>query len=92
MIYPATRLSGVFLRQGIFADGGLEWCFFLFVVILLGFLLPQRFLRGEKLSQIQYITTMVLLLLMLGIVIKMGARLGFNIKYIFSLPLLNFNI
>jgi len=66
--------------------------FFLFVVILLGFLLPQRFLRTEKLSQIQYFTTMVLLLLMLGVVIKMGARLGFNIKYIFSLPLLNFNI
>jgi hypothetical protein len=32
------------------------------------------------------------LLSMLGVVLKMGARLGFNIKYLFSLPGLNLNI
>ncbi len=67
--------------------------FFLFVAVVLGFLLPQKYLRTSKgLSLVQYVTTMSLLLMMLGVVIKIGARLGFNVKYIFSLPGLNFNI
>jgi hypothetical protein len=66
--------------------------FFLFVVVVMGFLLPQKYLRQSPVSLLQYTVTMVLLLSMLGIVLKMGARLGFNIKYIFSLPGLNLNI
>lgn len=65
---------------------------FLFIVVFMGFLLPQKYLRNPALSHVQYFTTMVLLLMMLGVVVKMGARLGFNIKYIFALPGLNFNI
>jgi hypothetical protein len=65
---------------------------FLFIVVIFGFLLPQKYLRSDKLSLVQYVTTMALLLMMLGVVIKMAARLGFNIKYILSLPGLNLNI
>jgi hypothetical protein len=35
---------------------------------------------------------MLLLLMMLGVILKMGARLGFNIKYILSLPSINLNL
>jgi hypothetical protein len=66
--------------------------FFLFVVVVMGFLLPQKYLRQSPVSLLQYTVWLVLLLSMLGIVLKMGARLGFNIKYIFSLPGLNLNI
>ncbi len=65
---------------------------FLFVVVAMGFLLPQKYLRASPVSPLQYAITMLLLLMMLGVVLKMGARLGFNIKYIFSLPGLNLNI
>jgi quinol-cytochrome oxidoreductase complex cytochrome b subunit len=65
---------------------------FLFIVVFMGFLLPQKYLRQGGLSHIQYVTTMLLLLMMLAVVLKMGARLGFNIKYILSLPAMNFNI
>jgi quinol-cytochrome oxidoreductase complex cytochrome b subunit len=66
--------------------------FFLFVTVVLGFLLPQRYLRASPVSRLQYVVTMALLLMMLGVVLKMGVRLGFNVKYVFSLPALNFNI
>jgi quinol-cytochrome oxidoreductase complex cytochrome b subunit len=66
--------------------------FFLFVVLVMAFILPQKYLRTAKLSPIQYGTTMMMLLMMLGVVLKMAARLGFNIKYLFSLPGLNLNI
>ncbi|MBL0059616.1 MAG: hypothetical protein IPP35_11045 [Elusimicrobia bacterium] len=65
---------------------------FLFIVLVMGFLMPQRYLRKASLSPLQYGTTMILLLMMLGVVLKMAARLGFNIKYLFSLPGLNLNI
>lgn len=64
----------------------------LFVVVVIGFLLPQKYLRTSPLSPVQYVTAMVLLLMMLGVILKMGARLGFNIKYILSLPSINLNI
>lgn len=65
---------------------------FLFISIALGFLVPQRYLRSSPLSPVQYTTTMLFVVMMLGVVLKMGARLGFNIKYVFSLPGLNLNI
>ena len=37
-------------------------------------------------------TIAAIVVMMLGVVLKMGARLGFNIKYVFSLPGLNLNI
>jgi quinol-cytochrome oxidoreductase complex cytochrome b subunit len=68
--------------------------FFLFVALVMGFVLPQHYLRSTQPQQsaLQYGVTMALLLMMLAVVLKMGARLGFNIKYIFSLPSLNLNI
>ncbi|TXH24153.1 MAG: DUF4405 domain-containing protein [Elusimicrobia bacterium] len=64
----------------------------LFIVVVIGFLLPQKYLRTSPLSPVQYVTTMLLLLMMLGVILKMGARLGFNIKYILSLPSINLNL
>ncbi|MBI4370212.1 MAG: cytochrome bc complex cytochrome b subunit [Elusimicrobia bacterium] len=63
---------------------------FLFVVVFFGFLLPQRYIRNLALPK--YAMTMVLVLMMLGVLLKMGARLGFNVKYVFSIPQVNFNI
>ncbi|MBK6879969.1 MAG: cytochrome bc complex cytochrome b subunit [Elusimicrobia bacterium] len=64
----------------------------LFIVVVIGFLLPQKYLRASPLSPVQYVTTMLLLLMMLGVILKMGARMGFNIKYILSLPSINLNL
>ncbi|MBI2069136.1 MAG: cytochrome bc complex cytochrome b subunit [Elusimicrobia bacterium] len=63
---------------------------FLFLFIIFGFLLPQRYIRNLAIPN--YATTMVFVLLTLGVLLKMGGRLGFNIKYVFSIPHLNFNI
>jgi quinol-cytochrome oxidoreductase complex cytochrome b subunit len=65
---------------------------FLFIVVVFGFLLPQKYLRNSPMSLLQYVVTMQLLLQMLAVVLKMGVRLGFNVKYVFSLPGLNLNI
>ncbi|MBI4055174.1 MAG: cytochrome b N-terminal domain-containing protein [Elusimicrobia bacterium] len=64
--------------------------FFLFVYYLFGFLMPQRYLRD--LSWPRYLTAMVFLLMMVGVVLKIGAMVGFNLHYILALPQYNFNI
>lgn len=63
---------------------------FLFLVGFFGFLMPQRYIRDLAIGR--YAMTMILVLLTLGILLKMEARLGFNIKYVFSIPQVNFNI
>ncbi|MBI4064692.1 MAG: cytochrome bc complex cytochrome b subunit [Elusimicrobia bacterium] len=64
---------------------------FLFITIFFGFLMPQRYIREAPFFAI-YGPTMTLALLTIGVILKMGARLGFNIKYVFSIPQVNFNI
>lgn len=64
------------------------FCFFTY--FLFGFLFPQRYLR--ELNWPRYVVTMFLVLLTVGVILKIGLRLGFNVKYIFAIPQYNFNI
>ncbi|MBI3013330.1 MAG: cytochrome b N-terminal domain-containing protein [Elusimicrobia bacterium] len=57
---------------------------------IMGILVPQRYIRD--LSWPRYVISMLFLLMMVGVLLKVGLRLGFNIKYIFSIPQFGFNI
>jgi len=57
---------------------------------ILGVLLPQQYLRG--ISGLRYVVCMTLLLMMIGVFLKMSLHLGFNLKYVVTLPQVNFNI
>ena len=57
---------------------------------ILGFLVPQKMIRN--ISWPRYAISMVFLLMTIGVLLKVGLRLGFNIKYIFSLNQFGFNI
>lgn len=64
--------------------------FGLFLYIVLGVLFPQKYLR--TIDKIRYAVCMALLLLMIGVFLKIAMRLGFNVKYIISIPQVSFNI
>ncbi|MFN0117855.1 MAG: cytochrome b N-terminal domain-containing protein [Elusimicrobiota bacterium] len=64
--------------------------FGLFTYLVFGVFMPQKYLKG--ISMIRYVVCMSLLLMMIGVFLKMSAHLGFNIKYILTIPQLNFNI
>lgn len=64
--------------------------FLLFTFVFFSVLMPQRYIRTLPMGT--YATTMLLTLMTMGILMKIGCRLGFNIKYVFSLPQFNFNI
>jgi quinol-cytochrome oxidoreductase complex cytochrome b subunit len=67
------------------------WLFvFGYIYYVLGVLVPRKHMAG--LDKVRYATTMVLVLLMLAVLMKMGVRLGFNIKYILTIPQVNLNI
>ncbi|MBI4386488.1 MAG: cytochrome b N-terminal domain-containing protein [Elusimicrobia bacterium] len=55
-----------------------------------GFVLPQRHIRS--LEWPRYVITMFFVVGMMSVLLKMGARLGFDIKYVFTLPAFNLNI
>jgi hypothetical protein len=63
---------------------------FSFIYYILGVLVPRRHLTNQP--KIRYYITMALVLMMLGVLMKMGARLGFHIKYILTLPQFQLNI
>ncbi len=75
---------------------GLDWLqgfwlvFFSALYFYFGFLLPQKHIR--KLDWVRYMVTMSLVVMMMGVLLKMGARLCFNIKYVLTLPDFNLNI
>jgi quinol-cytochrome oxidoreductase complex cytochrome b subunit len=72
-----------------FAQGA--WVGFgVFTYAVLGVILPRTYL--EKIDKVRYIVCMALLLMMIGVFLKMAVRLGFNIKYIVSIPQVSFNI
>ena len=71
--------------------GQLLWLVFsLDLYYLFGFLMPQKHIRD--LSWARYVLTMFFLLATIGVMLKVGLRLGFNVKYIFSLQQFSFNI
>ncbi len=61
------------------------WFYFYF-----GFLSPQRHIR--QLDWPRYMITMFLVVCTMSILLKMGARLAFNIKYIMTIPQFSLNI
>jgi len=63
---------------------------FSFIYYVMGVLVPRRHLVTQP--KVRYAITMVLVLLMLGVLMKMGVRLGFHIKYILTLPQFQLNI
>lgn len=70
--------------QGIWISFGVT------VYLIFGIILPAKYLKN--MDFIRYSVCMMLMLLMLGVFLKMTLRLGFNVKYIFSLPQVNLNI
>ena len=64
--------------------------FGLFIYTVLGIVLPASYLKS--LDKVRYVVCMTLLLLMIGVFLKMAVRLGFNVKYIVSIPQVSFNI
>lgn len=64
--------------------------FGVFLYVVLGVILPQAYLKN--LSALRYTVCMLLLLMMVGVFLKVALRLGFNVKYIVSVPQVNFNI
>ena len=64
--------------------------FALALYYILGILVPQKYIRDISWSR--YVISMLFLLVTIGVLLKVGLRLGFNIKYIFSLKQFSFNI
>jgi quinol-cytochrome oxidoreductase complex cytochrome b subunit len=83
-----TLITGV-LPQFTFSQGA--WLgFAIFLYVVLGVLLPQKYLKG--IDKVRYAVCMVFLLMMIGVFLKMSLRLGFNVKYLVSIPQVSFNI
>ena len=59
------------------------------VVAAYGLILPQRHIRN--LDMVRYVTTMVLVVSTMSVLLKMGARLAFNIKYVLTIPSISMN-
>lgn len=91
-----TIVSGVVLCAALwlFAKMGLAalgWVFFsLAVYLIMGFFLPQKYIRNQP--WVRYTLVMLMMLGMIGVILKMGLRLGFAVKYIISIPQFAFNI
>ncbi len=58
--------------------------------LIMGVILPTHYLKG--ISKIRYTVCMALLLMMIGVFLKVTLRLGFNIKYIVSIPQVSLNV
>jgi hypothetical protein len=63
---------------------------FSYIYYVLGVLVPRRHLANQP--KVRYVITMSLVLLMLGVLMKMGVRLGFHVKYILTIPQVQLNI
>lgn len=61
------------------------WLYFYF-----GLIMPQRHIRG--LDWPRYLVTMALVVGTMGVLLKMGARLAFDIKYVLTIPAVSLNI
>lgn len=87
----AAVLAGIGVALGKFSPlSGAFMLFFVGLVTWFGFVLPQRHIRG--LDWPRYLVTMVLITCMMGVLLKMCARLTFNIKYVLTIPTVSLNI
>ena len=64
--------------------------FFAYFYFYFGLLLPQRHIRS--LDWPRYLVTMALLIGTMSVLLKMGCRLAFNIKYVLTIPQISMNI
>jgi len=64
--------------------------FFATLAYYFGFMLPQKYIRG--LDWARYLVTMFLVVSTVGVLLKMGARLCFDIKYVLTIPAVSLNI
>lgn len=55
-----------------------------------GFVMPQKYIRS--LDWPRYLVTMVLVISTMSVLLKMCARLAFNIKYVLTIPAISMNI
>ena len=84
-------VAGIGMAMGKF--GALSGGFMLFfgaISFYFGFVLPQRHIRA--LDWPRYLVTMGLVVCTMAILLKMCARLTFNIKYVLTIPTISLNI
>jgi hypothetical protein len=82
-------LLGCFMEKMTLGQG-IWLAFFAWMYYYFGFILPQRHIR--TLDWARYLVTMFLVVCTMSILLKMGARLAFNIKYVLTLPMFSLNI
>jgi quinol-cytochrome oxidoreductase complex cytochrome b subunit len=84
-------LAGIGMALGKFGPvSGAFMLFFGGVAFYFGFILPQRHIRA--LDWPRYLVTMGLVVCTMAILLKMCARLTFNIKYVLTIPAISLNI
>jgi hypothetical protein len=84
-------LAGIGMAMG--KMGPVSGAFMLFfggMSFYFGFVLPQRHIRA--LDWPRYLVTMALVVCTMGVLLKMCARLTFNIKYVLTIPTISLNI
>ncbi len=86
----AALASGGIIMGKMGATEGAFLLFFLGASFYFGFVLPQRHIRA--LDWPRYLVTMVLVISTMSVLLKMCARLTFNIKYILTIPSISMNI
>lgn len=64
--------------------------FFFYLAFYFGFILPQRYIR--TMDWVRYLVTMLFVISICGVLLKMSARLAFNIKYVLTIPSVSLNI
>ena len=73
--------------------GGLQAGYLLVLVgasFYYGFVMPQKYIRS--LDWPRYLVTMILVISTMSVLLKMCARLAFNIKYVLTIPAISMNI
>jgi quinol-cytochrome oxidoreductase complex cytochrome b subunit len=85
----AIWIVGMLMHKMDFAQG-LFLLSFMGMSFYFGFVLPQRHIRA--LDWPRYIVTMLLVVSTMSILLKMCARLTFNIKYLITIPSISMNI
>ncbi len=88
-VVAVTVLVGHFGWKLPFSQG-LWLLFFGWMYFYFGLLLPQRHIRNV--DWIRYLVTMFLVVSTMGVLLKMGAHLAFDIKYILTWPAFSMNI
>ncbi|HXT00908.1 MAG TPA: cytochrome b N-terminal domain-containing protein [Elusimicrobiota bacterium] len=91
--FCAAVIAVALVGMGLHKFGPVSGAFMLFfgaLAFYFGFVMPQRHIRG--LDWPRYLVTMGLVVCTMAILLKMCARLTFNIKYVLTIPTISLNI